>query len=224
MRLLLLEDDVELQGIVERRLRASGFAVDTTTVLDEARQALAVNDYDCVVLDRSVPGGDALRLVEELRAEGDAVPALFLTAKDAVRDRVEGFEAGGNDYLVKPFAMAELVARVRNLCRIAAEAAPAVLRVGDLEFDQARAAVRRSGVLLPLTPKELCLLAQLARRPGTVVSRSELTESCWDELTDPLSNTVDVHVASLRRKLGSPPLISTVRGAGYLLEGRGDSA
>ena len=205
-------------------MRATGFAVDVTAELAEAREALAVNAYDCLVLDRSVPGGDALRLVEELRVQGNAVPALFLTAKDAVADRVAGFEAGGNDYLVKPFAMAELVARVRNLCRIAAEAAPAIMHIGDLEFDQARAAVRRAGVLLPLTPKELCLLAQLARRPGTVVSRSELTESCWDELTDPLSNTVDVHVASLRRKLGSPPLISTVRGAGYLLEGGQDSA
>lgn len=165
-----------------------------------------------------MPGGDTILLVQHLRESGDTTPALFLTARDAVEDRVAGFEAGGDDYLVKPFAMAELVARVRNLCRRAESSAPAIMRIGDIEIDQGRAEVRRNGVLLPLTPKELAVLGLLAAHSDTIVSRSELIDACWDELTDPMSNTVDVHVASLRRKLGSPQAIRTVRGAGYLFE------
>ncbi len=220
MRVLLVEDDRELRDALDRRLRAAGFAVDAVADLPDADASLAVNDYDCLVLDRAVPGGDTIDLVAGLRSRADAVPALFLTAKDAVADRVAGFDAGGDDYLVKPFAMEELVARVRSLCRRAATMLPARITVGDLEYDQARAEVRRAGVLLPLTAKELCVLGRLAAGRGRVVSRSELIEHCWDELTDPMSNTVDVHVASLRRKLGDPPLIHTVRGAGYLMEPR----
>jgi DNA-binding response OmpR family regulator len=146
------------------------------------------------------------------------MPALFLTAKDSVTQRVEGFEAGGDDYLVKPFAMEELVVRVRRLARRAVTESPVLLRVADVEIDQARAEVRRGGVLLPLTAKELAVLVELAVAGGSVVSRSHLIETCWDEMTDPMSNTVDVHVASLRRKLGEPALIHTVRGLGYRLE------
>lgn len=218
MKVLLVEDDDELCGAVERRLRSSGFAVDAVATLRDAEVAVAVGTYDCLVLDRSVPGGDTIDLVAGLRAGDVTVPALFLTARDGVADRVAGFEAGGDDYLVKPFAMEELVARVRRLCRRAMSAAPTVLKVADLEYHQGRAEVRRAGVLLPLTAKEQCVLGMLAAASGSVVSRSDLIEHCWDELTDPMSNTVDVHVASLRRKLGDPPLIRTVRGAGYLLD------
>ncbi len=220
MRVLLVEDDRELRNALDRRLRSAGFAVDTVADLPDAGASLAVNDYDCLVLDRAVPSGDTIDLVAELRSRADPVPALFLTAKDAVADRVAGFDAGGDDYLVKPFAMEELVARVRSLCRRAATMLPPVVRVGDLEYHQARAEVRRAGVLLPLTAKELCVLGRLAAGCGRVVSRAELIDHCWDELTDPMSNTVDVHVASLRHKLGDPPLIHTVRGAGYLMENR----
>lgn len=218
MKVLLVEDDHELSGAVARRLRASGFAVDDVADLPEARSAIDINHYDCLVLDRTVPSGDSLDLVTELRADRSTTPALFLTARDAVQDRVDGFEAGGDDYLVKPFAMDELVVRVRSLCRRAQSASPTVLVVGDLEVDQARAEVRRGGILMPLTAKELCVLSMLAASPAAIVSRSELIEHCWDELTDPMSNTVDVHIGSLRRKLGRPRLIHTVRGAGYLLE------
>lgn len=218
MKVLLVEDDRELRGAVSRRLRASGFAVDDVDDLPDARVFIEVNHYDCLVLDRTVPSGDSLDLLAELRSEDRRVPALFLTARDAVEDRVAGFEAGGDDYLVKPFAMDELVARVRTLCRRAERAAPTVLFLGDLELDQARAEVRRNSVLMPLTSKEFCVLSLLAASPGMVVSRTELIEHCWDEMTDPLSNTVDVHIASLRRKLGRPQLIHTVRGTGYILE------
>ncbi len=213
-----MEDDPELRGALERRLRSTGFAVDVAADLPDATERVAVNEYDCVVLDRAVPSGDTIELVGEMRAAGSTTPALFLTAKDAVADRVAGFEAGGDDYLVKPFAMEELVARVRSLCRRKAAMLPPVVSVGDLTVDSSRAEVRRAGVLLALTNKEMCVLTTLATRAGAVVSRSDLIEHCWDELTDPMSNTVDVHVASLRRKLGRPPLIRTVRGVGYVLE------
>ena len=217
MRLLIVEDDDELRGALERRLRASGFAVDAVADMPAADEALDLNGYACLVLDRAVPSGDTIELLRRRRAAGSTVPALFLTAKDAVAERVRGFEAGGDDYLVKPFATEELVARVRRLCRRVAAETPPVLTVGDLAVDQARAEVRRAGTLLPLTAKEFAVLVELAARPGEVVSRAELIERCWDEQTDPLSNTVDVHIASLRRKLGDPPLIATVRGLGYRL-------
>lgn len=217
MRVLVVEDDAELCGALERRLRASGFAVDVADDLPAAELAIDVNRYDCLVLDRAVPSGDTIDLVRRLRSVGSMTPVLFLTAKDSVPARVDGFEAGGDDYLIKPFAMDELVARVRRLCRRSIDDTPVILEVGNLSVDQARAEVRRDGVLLPLTAKEFAVLVELASRPGMVVSRSHLIETCWDEMTDPMSNTVDVHVASLRRKLGDPMIIHTARGHGYRL-------
>ncbi|VAV92310.1 hypothetical protein MNBD_ACTINO02-2192 [hydrothermal vent metagenome] len=219
MRILLVEDDDQLRGAVERRLRRTGFAVDTATTMSEATEQLNLITYHCLILDRAIPGGDTISLVAGLRRGHDWTPVLFLTAKDAIEDRVDGFEVGGNDYLIKPFAMAELVVRVRNLCRLSEHlAAPTALNVGDLTIDLARAEVRRGGVLLPLSPKEFAVVTVLARQAGQVVSRSALIDECWDDLTDPMSNTVDVHVAALRRKLGKPRLIKTVRGSGYLLD------
>ncbi len=219
MRILLVEDDDQLRGAVERRLRRTGFAVDTATTMSEATEQLNLITYHCLILDRAIPGGDTISLVAGLRRGHDWTPVLFLTAKDAIEDRVDGFEVGGNDYLIKPFAMAELVVRVRNLCRLSEyPAAPTALNVGDLTIDLARAEVRRGGVLLPLSPKEFAVVTVLARQAGQVVSRSALIDECWDDLTDPMSNTVDVHVAALRRKLGEPRLIRTVRGSGYLLD------
>lgn len=215
MRVLVVEDDVELSGALERRLRGSGFAVDTAADLPDAEVSIDINKYDCLVLDRAVPSGDTIDLVRSIRTRGLTTPALFLTAKDAVAQRVDGFEAGGDDYLVKPFAMEELIVRVRRLCRRSADETPTILTFTDLEVDQARAEVRRDGILLTLTSKELAVLVELASRPEVVVSRTHLIETCWDELTDPMSNTVDVHIASLRRKLGDPLLIHTVRGQGY---------
>jgi DNA-binding response OmpR family regulator len=220
MRVLIVEDDAELSGALERRLRGSGFAVDTAFDLPAAEASIDINRYDCLVLDRAVPSGDTIDMVRRLRGSGTTTPALFLTAKDSVAQRVDGFEAGGDDYLVKPFAMEELIARVRRLCRRSVNETPPLLQVGDLVVDQARAEVRRGGVLLTLTAKEFAVLVELVSQPGTVVSRTHLIETCWDEMTDPMSNTVDVHIAGLRRKLGDPPLIQTVRGRGYKVTAR----
>jgi DNA-binding response OmpR family regulator len=221
MRVLLLEDDRELAAALAAALRRAGLAVDVVGTLAGADEALSVNTYDTAVLDRMVPDGDALDLVRRLRAGGRTVPVLFLTARDLVDDRVDGFTAGGDDYLVKPFAMPELVVRARSLCRRAGSFRPPTLVVGDLRIDTARHEVTRAGVLLRLTLKEFAVLELLAARAGTAVRRADLIESCWDETADPASNVVDVLITQLRRKLGDPPLLHTVRGVGYLLRAGG---
>ncbi|ARX89418.1 transcriptional regulator [Streptomyces alboflavus] len=221
--MLLVEDDENLRFGVAAALRAAGLAVDEASDLPQADEALFVTAYDCAVFDRTLPAGDAARLRDKLRGEGRTVPVLFLTARDTVEDRVEGFASGGDDYLVKPFAVPELVARVRSLCRRAAVVRPPVHRVGDVEIDTARRQVRRGGVLLTLTSREFAVLEVLAARGDQAVSRAELIESCWDEMAEPQSNVLDVLVSQLRRKLGDPPLIHTVRGVGYRLAADGGS-
>ncbi|WP_222315688.1 response regulator transcription factor [Streptomyces cavourensis] len=215
--MLLVEDDADLRFGVAAALRAAGLAVDEAVDLPQADEALFTTAYDCVVFDRMLPSGDAAAYVEKLRRTGRAVPVLFLTARDTVADRVEGFARGGDDYLVKPFAVPELVARVRSLCRRAPAVAPPVLRVGDVEIDPARRQVRRAGVLLTLTRREFAVLEVLATRADRAVGRAELIESCWDEMAEPQSNVLEVLVSQLRRKLGAPPLLHTVRGVGYRL-------
>ncbi|WP_327350740.1 response regulator transcription factor [Streptomyces sp. NBC_01304] len=221
MRVLVLEDDPELGPAVADRLRGAGFAVDLVRTLAEADLKVSVNAYDCVVADRTVPDGDAVSWLAECRRAGSALPFLLLTAMDAVSDRVAGFEHGADDYVVKPFAFAELVVRVRALCRRGQPARLPVLRVGDLEVDLPRRRVSRDGVLLSLTAKEYAVLEVLMMRAGEVVTRSELIEHCWDEVSEPMSNVVDVLIRQLRRRLGPPDLIGAVRGVGYRL-GDGD--
>ncbi|WP_189296969.1 response regulator transcription factor [Streptomyces albospinus] len=221
MRVLVIEDNDDLRFAVVTALRGDGLAVDEVADLPAADQALFITEYDCAVFDRMLPSGDALDYVQDLRRTGRTVPVLFLTARDHVTDRVAGFAAGGDDYLVKPFAEPELVARVRSLCRRARSASPPVHRLADLEIDTARRQVRRDGVLLWLTGKEFALLEVLATRADQAVPRAELIEKCWDEMAEPSSNVVDVLVSQLRRKLGDPPLIHTVRGVGYRLAGTG---
>ncbi|MEV5617452.1 response regulator transcription factor [Streptomyces bacillaris] len=215
--MLLVEDDADLRFGVAAALRAAGLAVDEAVDLPQADEALFTTAYDCAVFDRMLPSGDAAAYVEKLRRTGRAVPVRFLTARDTVADRVEGFARGGDDYLVKPFAVPELVARVRSLCRRAPAVAPPVLRVGDVEIDTARRQVRRAGVLLTLTRREFAVLEVLATRADRAVGRAELIESCWDEMAEPQSNVLEVLVSQLRRKLGAPPLLHTVRGVGYRL-------
>ncbi|MFH8376944.1 winged helix-turn-helix domain-containing protein [Streptomyces cyaneofuscatus] len=215
--MLLVEDDANLRFGVAAALRAAGLAVDEAVDLPQADEALFVTAYDCAVFDRMLPSGDAADYVEELRRSGRAVPVLFLTARDTVADRVEGFARGGDDYLVKPFAVPELVARVRSLCRRAPAVSPPVLRVGDVEIDTARRQVRRAGVLLTFTRREFAVLEVLATRADRAVGRAELIESCWDEMAEPQSNVLEVLISQLRRKLGGPPLVHTVRGVGYRL-------
>jgi len=216
---MVVEDDENVRDGVVAVLRAAGFAVDTAADLPAADEALWVNSYDCVVFDRMLPAGDSLRYVGHKRAQGWPVPVLFLTARDSEADRVDGLRLGGDDYLVKPFAAAELVARVRSLCRRVPAGRPSVLRCADVELDAARHRVTRAGVLLSLTAKEFAVLEYLMSRPGSAVSRTDLIEHCWDSSTDPMSNVVDVSVKRLRGKLGEPELLHTVRGRGYRIGG-----
>lgn len=219
----MTEDDDNLRAALEVALRGVGFAVDTAADLPAADEALWVNTYDAVVFDRMLPSGDALPYVRARRQAGWLTPVLFLTARDALADRVAGLRVGGGDYLVKPFAMPEFVARVFSLCRRApmgvapGEPRPTVLRCADVELDQGRHEVRRAGILLMLTRKQFLVLERLMTTPGVPVSRRELLGYGWDEAADPVSNVLDALINQLRRKLGDPPLIETVRGIGYLI-------
>ena len=215
MRLLVVEDDRELGPAITAGLRAVGFAVDHARHRAEADLKVSVNHYDCVIADRGLPDGDALGLISSWRRAGRTVPVLVLTALATVGDRVAGFEHGADDYLVKPFAMAELVARARALCRRDQPPRLPELTVADLTLDVPRHRVRRAGVLLTLTAKEFAVLEALMVRPGEAVTRAELLERCWDEMSDPASNVVDVMIRQLRRKLGPPDLIEALRGVGY---------
>ncbi|WP_030246876.1 response regulator transcription factor [Streptomyces sp. NRRL S-350] len=219
---MVVEDNDDLRFAVAAALRGDGLAVDEAADLPAADEALFVTAYDCAVFDRMLPSGDSLDYVRQLRRDGRTVPVLFLTALDQVAHRVEGFAAGGDDYLVKPFAVPELVARVHSLCRRAGSVRPPVFRVGDLEIDTARRQVRRGGVLLLLTGKEFVLLEVLATQADHAVPRAELIEKCWDEMAEPNSNVVDVLVSQLRRKLSDPALVHTVRGVGYRLAADGN--
>ncbi|BCJ51390.1 DNA-binding response regulator [Actinoplanes sp. NBRC 14428] len=219
MRVLVVEDDRELGPAITAGLRTVGFAVDYAWCRADADLKVSVNSYDCVVADRGLPDGDVLGLIKVWRGAGRSVPVLVLTALGAVDDRVSGFEHGADDYLVKPFAMAELVARVRALCRRGQPPRLPVLTAGDLTLDVPTHRVRRAGVLLTVTAKEFAVLEALMVRAGEAVTRTELLESCWDEMSDPASNVVDAVIVNLRRKLGPPDLIESLRGVGYRLRG-----
>ncbi|MEM9655876.1 MAG: response regulator transcription factor [Actinomycetota bacterium] len=217
VRVLLVEDDPDIRVGVERAFVAAGLAVDIATGISEASAALVIYKYGVVVADRMVPDGDMIDFVRRLRTAGDTTPVLFLTAKDATQDRVEGFRSGGDDYLVKPFSVEELVERVRALGRRGDTLRTPIVTVGEFVIDTARAEVRRNDILIPLTAKERCILLALAHNAGLVLSRDQLIEHCWDEARDPNSNVVDVHIGGLRRKLGPPNPVETVRGAGFRL-------
>lgn len=217
MKVLLLEDDRALATEVERVLRRAGYAVDVTDTYDDAEVAAVSGDYACLVLDRSVPGGDGSALVAALRRSGDLTPAILITAMDALADRVTGFDLGADDYLVKPFAAVELVARVRALTRRGQVALPPVLHGAGVRLDTQRHTVHRHGTKLVLRAKEFAVLEELLRADGGVVTRTVLVERCWDERNDPASNVVDVVVGQLRKRLGAPPAVHTVRGVGYRL-------
>ena len=217
VRVLVLEDDRKLGDEVVAGLRAAGFAVDLSRDMGDADLKLAVNRYDCLVIDRGLSDGDGLELVRQQRDSGQRVPVLVLTARDQLSDRLDGFDHGADDYVVKPLALDELAARVRALCRRQERPAATRTIVGDLVIDRPRRRVQRGGVLLTLTPKEFGVLELLAINAGNVVTRTELIEHCWDEMAEPSSNCVDVVIAQLRRKLGTPPLIETVRGVGFTI-------
>ncbi|GGK73371.1 response regulator transcription factor [Mangrovihabitans endophyticus] len=216
MRVLVIEDDANLRLALDAALRSAGFAVDGAADLPDVDEALSVHAYDCAVVDRMLPAGDALRYVAARRLAGWRVPVLFLTGRNVPAERVEGL-SWGDDFLGKPFAMAELVARVGNLCRRGASAPPVALRHAGIELDAGRWEARRDGRELPLTGKEFAVLRRLLTARGEPVARPELIAAGWDELVPPQSNVLDVVVAQLRRKLGDPPVLLTVRGVGYRL-------
>jgi DNA-binding response OmpR family regulator len=215
MRVLIVEDHEELANTVALGLRREGMAVDVALDGDSALRRTAINEYDVIVLDRDLPGVHGDRVCELLAEREDRARVLMLTASGGIEDRVAGLGLGADDYLPKPFAFAELVARVRALVRRAQPALPPVLVSGDIRVDPARRIVQRAGTRLELSSKELAVLELLLAADGAVVSAEELLARAWDEAADPFSNVVKVTVSRLRRKLGDPPVIETVPHAGY---------
>ncbi|MFI7280893.1 response regulator transcription factor [Micromonospora chersina] len=215
MRVLVVEDERNLADAIARGLRKRGMAVDVAYDGDAGHEAAFVTRYDVVILDRDLPGVHGDRICADLVASGALTRVLMLTASGTVADRVEGLQLGADDYLPKPFAFDELVARVQALGRRATPAAPPVLEVADLVLDPARRVVSRRGEPVDLTNKEFGVLAELIKARGAVVPSEELLERVWDANTDPFTTIVRVTVMTLRKKLGDPPLIETVVGAGY---------
>lgn len=220
MRVLVVEDEARLAASVAKGLRQAAHAVDIAPSLADARARLVSQTYEAVVLDVMLPDGSGFDLASELRRSGARVPILMLTARDAVEDRVRGLDHGADDYLIKPFALEELLARLRALDRRAPDFRPDRMTVGDLQVDPAARGAERAGRPIDLTTTEFALLEYLVRHTGEVCSRAQISSSVWDEDYDPFSNVIDVYVARLRRKVdgaGRPPLIHTIRGSGYLL-------
>ena len=220
VRLLVVEDDPTLGTVLERGLREEGYAIDLVTRVLDAKHCLASNEYDAAILDLGLPDGDGLEICRTMRADGISIPVLILTARDGLSDKVEGLDAGADDYLPKPFDYPELTARIRALLRRPADTQPTVLSYGDISLDPASRRVWRGAITVPLTAKEFGLLEYLLRHATEVVPRSDLIEHVWDAHYDGLSNVVDVHIANLRRKLdlpGAPAPIETLRGVGYVL-------
>jgi len=222
MRVLLVEDSVPLRQPVTKALKASGFAVDATGDGAEGWQMAQDHDYDVIVLDIMLPGMDGREVLKRLRGSGKDTPVLFLTAKDAIEDRVAGLRLGADDYLVKSFAIEELIARVEALGRRKYAKRSPKLAVADLELDQSAKTVRRGGCDVDLAPQLFALLEYLLLRKGQVVSRTEIEEHIYDEQVSPMSNVVDTAVCALRRAIAvsddSAPLIHTRRGMGYVIE------
>jgi DNA-binding response OmpR family regulator len=220
MRVLLIEDDRKAARLLSKGLQEEGFVVDIAATGEGGEEQAALNEYDLVILDWLLPGRDGLTVCRALRASGNSTPIIMLTARDSVADRVSGLGTGADDYLTKPFAFDELLARIRALLRRSRSAQPAVLRVVDLTLDPVTRRVARGSLVISLTPKEYAILEALMRSVGQVVTRTRLAERVWDEASEVLDNLVDVHVSHLRKKIDretSVPLIHTIRGVGYRL-------
>lgn len=218
MRVLIVEDDAELAGLVRDGLAKVHVEVNVATTYAEGLERSGQTAFDVLILDVMLPGGSGFDLCRRLRAQGSTTPVLMLTALDAVDDRVRGLEAGADDYLSKPFAFRELVARVQALARRHPALTPAVHRIADLEVDLSARTVRRGGHQIDLTAKEFTLLELFVRHPGRVLDRATITAHVWDDNHDPFANLLEVLVRRLRRKIDDdfdPKLITTLRGAGY---------
>lgn len=221
MKLLLVEDEPKTVAYLRKGLIEEGFVVDVAADGDHGFHLAQNMHFDLIVLDVMLPGRDGWDVLSALRQSGKETPVLFLTARDAVPDRVKGFTLGADDYLVKPFAFSELLARIRSLLRRSPARQPDLVRIADLELDLLRHRATRAGQRLDLTAKEFLLLSFFARRAGEVLSRTLIAETIWDMNFNSDTNVVDVHVRRLRSKVDDPferKLIRTVRGAGYVLE------
>ena len=220
MRILVVEDEIKTARFLQNGLREAGFVVDLASDGEEAIHLAEELSFDLIILDVMIPKIDGWKVMVTLRADAVQTPILLLTAKDAVADRVKGFELGGDDYLVKPFAFSELLARVRALLKRSPVRQEEVLRIADLEIDLPRHRAMRAGQRVDLTAKEFVLLTLLVRRAGEVLSRTMIAESVWDMNFDSDTNVVDVNVRRLRSKVDDPfprKLIKTIRGVGYVL-------
>jgi len=225
VRVLVVEDEARMAGLLKRALQEEGHAVDIASDGPEGLWLAKENAYEAIVLDVMLPGLDGIQLCRRLRESGSWVPVLLLTARDSVGDRVRGLDAGADDYLVKPFSLLELAARLRALARRGDRPRPAVLAEGDLRLDPAAKRAWRAGTEVQLTPKEFALLEFFLRHPGRVLTRSQIIEAVWDFAYDGGSNVVDQYVKYLRRKVDIPFArhdIETVRGMGYRLRPAGD--
>ena len=223
MRILVIEDEKKTAAFLAKGFREAGFDVDVATDGEMGLEQARETKFDLLIVDIMLPHKDGWDVVAELRRDEVRTPILLLTARDSVRDRVKGLELGADDYLIKPFAFPELLARVRSVLRRASPHQPEHLRIGDLELDTERHKATRAGVPLHLTPKEFLLLSHLVRSTGAVVSRDEIAEHVWDIGFTTDTNVVDVVVRRLRSKVDDPfktKLIHTIRGVGYVLKGR----
>jgi two-component system copper resistance phosphate regulon response regulator CusR len=223
MRLLIVEDEPKTGDFLHKGLTENGFVVDLARNGIDGQHLALSGEYDLVVLDVGLPGVDGWAVLKAIRAQKQT-PVMFLTARDRVDDRVKGLELGADDYLIKPFAFSELLARIRGLLRRGKTREPEQIRVGDLDVDLLRHKVLRAGTRVDLTAKEFALLALLARRQGEVLSRTLIAEQVWDMNFDSDTNVVDVAVRRLRAKIDDPfavKLVHTIRGIGYVLEERG---
>ena len=222
MRLLLVEDDRKAARVLSRGLHEEGFVVDIADAGDVGGELARAHRYDVILLDWLLPRRNGLAVCRDLRSQGIRTPILMLTARDALSDRVSGLDGGADDYLTKPFAFEELLARIRALLRRSDLTRPPVLQIADLSLDPVTHRVARGEVEISLTPREYAILEILMRHPGRVVSRARIGEAVWQQDREDLVNLVDVHVSHLRRKIDGgvhPPLIHTVRGHGFRLGG-----
>jgi DNA-binding response OmpR family regulator len=219
-RLLVVEDEAKLAANLKRGLGEAGFAVEVASSAEAARVSLSRNGYDLMLLDLRLPGQDGLEFLTELRAAGAVLPVLILTARDSTHELVRGLDGGGDDYLTKPFAFSELLARVRALLRRPLAADSLVLEAADIVIDTSRRVASRGGRALDLSPKELMVLEYLVRHAGLAVTRDMIGEAVWGKDYNAMSNIVEVFINRLRQKIelvNQPPLIVTIRGAGYML-------